>query len=196
MKRTFTNFPTDHHNLGSSRATSSRLGGFTSKSKKCHKHCFTKLKCSSAHKEDLTQLLAWISHKSHKPHLEVKERGLKGSRKSIFIGGTCTLQRREGEKLLYYPPKTSHWKLASKNWNIRFWNWNIRFLKYSRYRLNQTLRFENQNIRFFSVWWEVECMRPLCFTHLTWVFRLYEHWDFVGNPCDILLDRAAFLYSR
>jgi hypothetical protein len=108
MKRTFTNFPTAHHNLGSSRATSSHLGGFTSKSNKCHKHCFTKLKCSSAHKKDLTQPLAWISHKSHKPHLEVKERGLKGSRKSIFIGGTCTLQRREGEKLLYYPPKTSH----------------------------------------------------------------------------------------
>jgi hypothetical protein len=38
--------------LGSSRATPSCLGGFTSKSKKCHKDCFTKLKCSSAHKED------------------------------------------------------------------------------------------------------------------------------------------------
>jgi hypothetical protein len=67
---------------------SSRLGGFTYKSKKNHKNCFTKLKCSSAHKEDLTQPLAWISHKSHKPHLEVKERDLKGLRKSIFVGGT------------------------------------------------------------------------------------------------------------
>jgi hypothetical protein len=69
----------------------SRLVGFISKSNKCHKNCFTKLKCSSSHKEDLTQPLAWISHKSHKPHLEVKGRGLKGLRKSIFIGGTSTL---------------------------------------------------------------------------------------------------------
>jgi hypothetical protein len=66
------------------------LGGFTSKSNKCHKDCFIKLKCSSAHKEDLTQSLAWISHKSHKPHIEVKGRGLKGSKESIFIGGTGT----------------------------------------------------------------------------------------------------------
>jgi hypothetical protein len=35
----------------------------------------------------------------------VKGRGLKGSRKNIFIGRTSTLQRREGEKLLYYPQK-------------------------------------------------------------------------------------------
>jgi hypothetical protein len=35
----------------------------------------------------------------------VKERGLKGSRKSIFVGGTSTLQRREGDKLAYYPQK-------------------------------------------------------------------------------------------
>jgi hypothetical protein len=83
---TFTKFPTAHHNLGSSRATPSRLGGFTSKSNKCHKDCFTKLKFSSAHKEDPTQPLAWISHKSHKAHLEVKGRGIKGSRKIIFVG--------------------------------------------------------------------------------------------------------------
>jgi hypothetical protein len=86
----------------------SHLGGFTFKSNKCHEDCFTKLKCSSAHKQDLTQSLAWISHKSHKPHLEVKGRGIKGSWKSISVGRTNTLQRREGEKLLYYPPKTSH----------------------------------------------------------------------------------------
>jgi hypothetical protein len=114
-KRTFTNFFTAHHNLGSSRATPSHLGGFTSKSNKYHEDCYTKLKCSSAHKEDLTQPLACISHKSHEPHLEVKGRSLKCSRKSIFVGRTSTLQRREGEKLLYYPQKTSNWKLASKN---------------------------------------------------------------------------------
>jgi hypothetical protein len=107
VKQTFTNFPTAHHHLGSSSATPSRLGGFTSKSNKCHEDCFIRLKCSSAHKEDLIQPLAWISHKSHKPHLEMKRRGLKDSRKSIFIGGTSSPQRREGEKLLYYPPKTS-----------------------------------------------------------------------------------------
>jgi hypothetical protein len=114
VKRTFTNFPTAHHNLGSFRVAPSHLGGFTSKSNKCHKDCFTKLNCSSAHKEDLTQPLAWISHKSHKPHLEVKGRGLKGSRKSIFIGGTSSPQRREG-KSFYTIKKTSHWKLASRN---------------------------------------------------------------------------------
>jgi hypothetical protein len=66
------------------------LGDFTSKSNKCHEDCFTKLKCSSSHKDDLTQFLAWISYKSHKPHLEVKGRGLKDSRKSIFVGGTSS----------------------------------------------------------------------------------------------------------
>jgi hypothetical protein len=83
----------------------SRLGGFTSKSNKCHKDCFTKLKCSSAHKEDLTQALAWISHKSLKPHLEVKERCLKGSRKSIFVGETSSPQKREGGSFYTIPKK-------------------------------------------------------------------------------------------
>jgi hypothetical protein len=94
-----------HHNLGISKVMPSHLGGFTSKSNKCHKDCFTKLKCSSAQKEDLTQPLAWISHKSLKPHLEVKGRGHKVSRKSIFVGGTSNPERREGAKLLYYPQK-------------------------------------------------------------------------------------------
>jgi hypothetical protein len=120
VKQTFTNFPKAHHNLVSSRVMPSRLGDFTSKSNKCHEDCFTKLKCSSAHKEDLTQPLGWISHKAHKPHLEVKGSGLKGSRKSILVGGTSSPQRGEGGKLLYYPPKTSCWKLASRNRNIRF----------------------------------------------------------------------------
>jgi hypothetical protein len=44
--------PPAHHNLENSRATPSRLGGFTSMSNKCHKDCFTKLKCSKDHKED------------------------------------------------------------------------------------------------------------------------------------------------
>jgi hypothetical protein len=102
---TFTKFLTAHHNLGSSKATPSRLGGFTSKCNKCHEDCFTKLKCTSGYEEDVTQPLVWISHKSLKHHLEVKGRGLKGSRKSIFIGGTSNPQRREGGKLLNYPKK-------------------------------------------------------------------------------------------
>jgi hypothetical protein len=105
VKRTLTNFPTTHHNLESSRAMPSRLGCFTSKSNKYYQDCFTKLKCSSAHKEDLTQPLAYISHKSLKSHLEVKGRCLKGSRKSIFVGGTSSPQRREGGSFLYYPQK-------------------------------------------------------------------------------------------
>jgi hypothetical protein len=60
------------------------------------------LKCSQGGSHST---LIWISHKSLKPHLEVKGRGLKGSRKSIFIGGTSSTQMREGEKLLYYSKK-------------------------------------------------------------------------------------------
>jgi hypothetical protein len=69
------------------------------------------------------------------------------------------LPKGEGEKLLYYSLKTSHWKLASRNRKIRFWNRNIQFLKYSSYKANRTVRFGKQNIRFFpgfcerwSVW--------------------------------------------
>jgi hypothetical protein len=55
VKQTFTNFFTAHHNLGSSRMMSNRLGGFTYKSNKYHEDCFTKLKFSSTqitHKEE------------------------------------------------------------------------------------------------------------------------------------------------
>jgi hypothetical protein len=83
----------------------SHLGGFTSKCNKCHKDYFTKFKCSSVHKEDLTQPLVYISHKSHKPHLEVKGKGLKGLRNNIFIGGTSSTQRREGMEAFILSPK-------------------------------------------------------------------------------------------
>jgi hypothetical protein len=104
-KRTFTNFPTAHHKLGSSRATPSRLGGFTSKSNKCHKDCFTKLKYSTAHKEDLTQHLAWISHKSLKHHLEVKGIGLKGSRRVFSLVEPTTLKGEKEENFYTIPQK-------------------------------------------------------------------------------------------
>jgi hypothetical protein len=126
VKRTFTNFPMAHHNLKSSRSTPSRLSGFTSKCNKCHEDCFTKLKCLSAHKKDLTQPLAWISHKSFKPHLEVNETGLKGSRKSILLVELATHKGGKGGAfILPPPPQVSRWKLASRNWNIQFCNWNI-----------------------------------------------------------------------
>jgi hypothetical protein len=67
-KRTFINFPMTHHNIGSSRAMPSHLGGFTSKSNKCHEDCFTKLKCSQGESHSI---LTWIYHKSHKSYKEV-----------------------------------------------------------------------------------------------------------------------------
>jgi hypothetical protein len=114
----------------------SHLGGFTSKSNKCHEDCFTKLKCSSAHKENLTQPLAWISHKSYKPYLEVKEEVSKAQRRVFSSVETAPSKGWRGE-LLYYLLKTSCWKLASRNSNFWFWNRNIWNLKYSRYRQNQ-----------------------------------------------------------
>jgi hypothetical protein len=55
VKQIFTNFLTADHNLGSSRTTPSRLGGFTSKSNKCHKkllhkaQMLTKIRSLSTH---------------------------------------------------------------------------------------------------------------------------------------------------
>jgi hypothetical protein len=121
MKRTFINFPTVNHNLGSSRVTPSLLGGFTSKSNKCHKDYFAKLKYSSAHKEDSLNPPLSFSHKSQDPHKEGLGRAHKGLGWVYFVGGTSTLQRREGGSFYTCPKKTSHWKLATKNWNIRFW---------------------------------------------------------------------------
>jgi hypothetical protein len=60
----------------------------------------------------------------------------------IFIGGTSSLQRREGESFYTYPHKTSSWELASRNWNIQK-------LKYSRYRKNWTLRFRKPDYLIF-----------------------------------------------
>jgi hypothetical protein len=59
-------------------ATPSRLGGFTSKSNKYHKDCFTKLKCLSAHKEDSLNPSLKFSHRSQDLHKEELERAQKG----------------------------------------------------------------------------------------------------------------------
>jgi hypothetical protein len=48
----------------------SHLEGFTSESNKCHKDCFTNLKCLSAHKEDFLNTPLKFSHKSQDPHKE------------------------------------------------------------------------------------------------------------------------------
>jgi hypothetical protein len=158
-----------HHNLGSSRVTPSCLGGFTSKSNKCHKDCFTKLKCSSAHKEDSLNPPLRFSHKSQDHHKEGLRIAHKGFGWVYFVGDTSSLQRRErGKAFILVPPKTSHWKLGSKNWNIRY-------LKNSRWSSSaQTVPYGlgKWTIWFFLVQWDVECVWPLCFTYLTWVFSL------------------------
>jgi hypothetical protein len=56
-----------------------------------------------AHEEVLTQAQTWIYHKSLKPHKEVLERGLKGFRMSVVVGGTNTLQRSEGKAFILSP---------------------------------------------------------------------------------------------
>jgi hypothetical protein len=48
-----------------------------------------------------------ISHKSYTPHIEVLKRAHKGLGVSI-VGGTNTLQRREGEIFYTCPQKTNH----------------------------------------------------------------------------------------
>jgi hypothetical protein len=170
VKRTFTNFPTTHHNLGSSRAMLNHLGGFTFKSNKCHKYSFIKFKCSSAHKEDSLNPQLRFSHKSQDPHKEGLERAHKGLGWVYFVGGTSCLQRREGESFYTCLPKTSRWKLASKNQNIRFLKLNIRYLKTSRWSSSAQTRpsgLGNWTIQFFLIQWDMEYVWSLCFTHLT-----------------------------
>jgi hypothetical protein len=123
-KRTFTNFPMTHHNLGSSRAMPSHLGGFTSKSNKCHEDCFTKLKCSQRGSHSTLSLdFSQITQTSLRGEWKRSQR-----LKEEYFHWWNQQPSKEGRgKLLYYPPTISYWKLASRNWNIRFWNQNIRF---------------------------------------------------------------------
>jgi hypothetical protein len=158
VKRTFTNFPKTHHMLMSSRVMPSRLGGFTSDGNKCHKDCFTNIKCSSAHKEDSLNPPLMISHKSQDPHKEELGRAHKGLGWVYFMGGTSNLQRRKEESFYTCPPKTSH--LETSRWSS------------SAQTGPPPPGLENRTIQFSLVQWDVECMWPLCFTHLNWVFRL------------------------
>jgi hypothetical protein len=150
VKQTFTNFPTAHHNLGSSRVTPSNLGSFTSKSNKRHEDCFTKLKCSNHSQRRISQpKLGFLINHSN---LNKRCRGklTKALGMSIFIGGTSSLQKSEGgEAFILAPQKLVIGKLASKNRNIWFWNRNIRNFKYSCYRQNWTLRFGKPDCLIF-----------------------------------------------
>jgi hypothetical protein len=104
-KWTFTNFPTAHHNLGSSRVTPSRLGGFTSKSNKCHEDCFIKLKCSNHSQRGISQpKLGFLTNHSNLTKRWWGEL-TKALEMSIFIGGTSSLQRREGGSFYTCSPK-------------------------------------------------------------------------------------------
>jgi hypothetical protein len=102
MKLTFTNIPMAHHNLESSTVMPIRLGGFTSKSKKCHENCFTKLKCSQKGSHS-TQ--TWIYHKSIKPHKEVLGRAYKRLQMNGFCGWHQHPPKEGGGSFYTCPPK-------------------------------------------------------------------------------------------
>jgi hypothetical protein len=68
---------------------STHLGGFTSKSNKCHKDLLHKAQVLTKRIFHSTQ--TWISNKSHKPHQEMLGRAHKGLGMSIFIGSTSNL---------------------------------------------------------------------------------------------------------
>jgi hypothetical protein len=119
VKRIFINFLTAHYNLGSSRATPSYLEGFTFKSNKCHKDCFTKLNAQMLTKRILsTHHLGFLTN-----HKILTKRGWGSSqrvRMSVFRGWHQQPLKEGGRSFYTCPPKTSRWKLASKNWNIQF----------------------------------------------------------------------------
>jgi hypothetical protein len=103
-KRTFTNFPTAHHNLGSSRSTPSHLGGFTSKSNKCHKDCFIKLKCSNHLQRGISQpKLGFITN-----HLNLTKSywgDLTKALGRVFLLVELAASKGVRGKLLYLSPK-------------------------------------------------------------------------------------------
>jgi hypothetical protein len=103
--KTFTNFIMAYHNLRSSRVMPSRLGDFTSKSNKYYEDCFTKLKYSSAHKEDLTQ--PYLRFLTNHTNITKRCRGelTKTYVMSIFIGGTNNIPRREGDSFILVSQK-------------------------------------------------------------------------------------------
>jgi hypothetical protein len=101
---------------------------------------------------------------------------------SVFHGWHHHPPKKGGESLYTCPSKTSRWELFSKNWNIQN-------LKYSCCSSNRTIQFP-----WFSEMWSVcvHYISPISLGFLGYI----EHWDFVGNPCGIPLDRATWLHSR
>jgi hypothetical protein len=115
-----------------------------------------------------------FSHKSQDPHKEGLERAHKDLGSVYFMGGTSCLQRREEESFYTCPPKISRWKPV-KTRTSGFENQNIRYLKTSSWSSSAQTGpsgLENRTIWFFLVQWDVECVWPLYFTHLTWIFSL------------------------
>jgi hypothetical protein len=138
-----------HHNLGSSRATPNRLEGFTSKSNKYHKDCFTKLKCSNHSQRGISQpKLGFLT--DHSNLIKrcwgelTKTLGM-----SIFVGGTTSPQRREGGRFYTYPTKTRCWELAIKT-RISSFGIGTSRIWIIALQANRTLRFGKPDCTVFS----------------------------------------------
>jgi hypothetical protein len=96
VKWTFTNFPKDHHKLGSFRVTRSRLGGFTFKSNKSFtNYCNSMLKCSQI-EVSLNPPLRF-SHNSQRSSQRGVGENSQRLRMNVFMDETSNLQRRERE---------------------------------------------------------------------------------------------------
>jgi hypothetical protein len=156
-----------HHNLGSSRVTPSRLGGFTSKSNKCHKAQVLTKRISLNPTLNFSQ----INQTSLRDIGEMSQR----INDAYFYWWNQQPPKEGGGKAFILSPKNSHWKLASRNQNIQFWNRNIQNLKYSHYRANRTLRFENRNILFFQGLVRGGVYEVIVFHSSHLDFRLCEH---------------------
>jgi hypothetical protein len=120
VKRAFTTFHMAHHNLGSSREMLSHLEGFTSNSNKCHKDCFPKLKCLRLTKRfSLNPKFWFITNR-----LKISQRCWGEVSKALgwvfSLVEPAASKGGRGRSFYIVPPKTSCWKLASRNWNIQF----------------------------------------------------------------------------
>jgi hypothetical protein len=123
------------------------------------------LKCSQRRfSQPTTYVFSQITRSSQRGVGESSQR----LRMSVFHGWHQQPPKEGGESFYTCPPKTSCWKLASKNWNIRY----LEASRWSSSAQTGPFGLGNQTIWFYLVQWDVECVWPLCFTHLTWVFRL------------------------
>jgi hypothetical protein len=83
----------------SNQVTNHLISHFTSKSNKCHKDCFTKLKCSQRGSHST---LTWISHK---PHKDVYGRAHKGVEMSLVRWLYLQPPKVGGEAFILAPKK-------------------------------------------------------------------------------------------